>query len=72
VAGAAFSEGAANGMILLLLAGAAVTGAGLVLGILAVRMKGANRPLAILGLVLNAITAAVLLILGLIWLGMSF
>jgi hypothetical protein len=68
---ASFSEAAANRMFLLLAIAGLLTLAGLVLGILGVRMKAANRLLAILGLVLNALTAAFLLILGVIWIGLS-
>lgn len=69
--GATFSETAANRMILLLWVAAAITAAGLILGILAVRNRGTSRLLAILGLVLNSVSAAFMLILGLIWLGLS-
>jgi hypothetical protein len=44
---------------------------GLTLGAVSLRAKGTNRPLAIAGLVINAITLAIFLVLGLFWLGMS-
>ena len=71
LSGSTFSDAAANSMILLLWVAAAFTVAGLILGVLAVRPGGRSRLLAILGLVLNSLTAAFLLILGLIWLGLS-
>ncbi|MFN2119217.1 MAG: hypothetical protein ACK2T0_02350 [Anaerolineales bacterium] len=62
-----FSEGASNTMFTLLWIGAAVAAAGVVLGIAAVRTGAAKRLLGIVALVLNLITLAVFVFLGLFW-----
>jgi len=71
VTGADFNEGASNTMVLLLWISAAVVVVGVTLAVAALRAKGTNRPLAIAGLVINAITLAIFLALGLFWIGMS-
>jgi ABC-type nitrate/sulfonate/bicarbonate transport system permease component len=71
VTGSTFTESASNAMLGLLWGSAAVAVLGFILGVFAVRSGGANRIAAISCLVLNAITLLLLLILGIIWVGLS-
>jgi hypothetical protein len=70
VAGA-FNESGGSTMFALLWIGAAVVTAGLALGIVALRIRASHRPLAVVGLVLCAITLAVYAFLGLFWVALS-
>jgi hypothetical protein len=71
VSTAPFSEGAGTLMFILLWIGAAGAVTGLVLGILAVRIRAPRWGVGIVGLVLNLVNLAAFAYLGLFWLALS-